>query len=79
MCHVFALIISLILLALSFIILVHLRKNESKKLKGFGYILVILLWISTIFVLVGHFYSMTNNGCQMMKDNEYHHPMMPQK
>lgn len=73
-------IIALVLLTLSFLVLVSLDKKESKKMKFFGYILVVLLWISTISVLAGHLYSMkTSCSCPMLKSSGNHHPMMQKK
>ena len=75
MCCKFAIIIALVLLTLSFLVLVTLGEKDHKTRKFFGYILVILLWISTVFVLIGSFYGMKYH-CPMMPNSENHHPTM---
>ena len=78
MCYGLLFIIALLLVVVSFFVLIALKKTDSKKLKIFGYILAVLLWISVIFILVGHFYVMKMQSHKMMNDKSYHQ-MMPKK
>jgi hypothetical protein len=68
----FAVVPASLLLAVSFFILLALRKNEEKGIKTFGYVVVALLWLSAALVFTVGIYSLaTGKGCMMQKMMHY--------
>ena len=54
-----------LLLTLSFVVLLLLRKVEEKGLKAFGYVVVSFLWLASLMVFAGAMYRL-GQGPQMM-------------
>jgi hypothetical protein len=59
-----ALVYTTILLTISFFVLFTIRKIDSKNLKFFGYMIVVLLWISAAFVFFGGLYISSTSFCR---------------
>ncbi len=59
------------LLALSFFVLLSIRKAETKGLKAFGYVVAGILWLSVLVILLGGVYKVAKGGylakCMMHK------------
>lgn len=80
-----AFIVTVLLLAVSFFVLVTARKAEEQWLKVFGYVVAILLWISAAIVFSGVMSAVTSKKCPrsqmnmhgMMKDRRFQ--MMKEK
>ena len=68
----FAVVPASLLLAVSFFILLALRKSEEKNIKTFGYVVVTLLWLSAVLVFAAGVYSLaTGRGCRMESMGHY--------
>jgi hypothetical protein len=64
---VYALIPTTMLLVVSFFVLFSLRKVEKEALKGFGYVLAALLWVSALLVFSAGIYTVSTGRCPLMK------------
>ena len=64
---VFAIIPATVLLTVSFFVMFLKRKIEAGSLKVFGYIVVILLWISAALILGCGIYTMITGQCPMIQ------------
>ncbi len=53
-----------LLLALSFFVLLSIRKAETKGLKAFGYVVAGILWLSVLVILLGGVYKIAKGGYQ---------------
>ena len=68
----FAVVPASLLLAVSFFILIALRKSEEKNIKTFGYVVATLLCLSAVLVFAAGVYSLaTGRGCMMEKTMQY--------
>ncbi len=67
LCGLFAFIPATVLLAVSFFILLTLRKAESQGLKAFGYVVAALLWLSSTIILGTGAYTLSTGRCPMKK------------
>lgn len=60
-----------LLLALSFFVLLSIRKAETKGLKAFGYVVAGILWLSVLVIFLGGVYKIAKGGylakCMMHK------------
>jgi len=75
---VFLLLPVIFLLSLSFFVLVVLSNVKTHTLKVFGYVIVALIWLTTILVFTGGIYK-TSKGMypgMFMKRAMMKHPMM---
>jgi len=59
-----------VLLTISFFVLFTLRKAEQNSLKIFGYVVIVLLWISAALILGGAIYAVVTGRQPII-------PMMP--
>lgn len=51
-----------LLLALSFFVLLSIRKAETKGLKAFGYVVAGILWLSILVIFLGGVYKIAKGG-----------------
>ncbi|MFA6350135.1 MAG: hypothetical protein WCY12_04340 [Candidatus Omnitrophota bacterium] len=63
----FAFIPATVLLAVSFFVLLTLRKAESQGLKAFGYVVAAFLWLSSTIILGAGAYTLATGRCPMKK------------
>jgi hypothetical protein len=75
----FAIIPTALLLTISFFVMVVLRKIEDKALKVFGWVIVILLWLSAGLIVSATIYKATSGSCpsMMMKNKMMGSGTMP--
>ena len=79
----FAIIPTTLLLAVSFFVLLVLRKVEEKGLKAFGYVVAALLWASALLIFSAGIYTLSTGRqpaiCMMQEMMQKKmHQMMPQ-
>ncbi len=79
-----AIIPATMLLAVSFFILLSLRKVEEKNLKTFGIVIAVLLWISAALIFSSGVYKMATGRPMMpmkhhMMKMPIEQPMVPQQ
>ena len=53
-----------LLLALSFFVLLSIRKAETKGLKAFGYVVAGILWLGVLVIFLGGVYKIAKGGYQ---------------
>ncbi|MFA5145720.1 MAG: hypothetical protein WC723_06985 [Candidatus Omnitrophota bacterium] len=75
----FAIVPATLFLTISFFVLFAVRKLESPPLKAFGYVLAVLLWISSALVLGTGVYAMSSGRCPMMDMMQGKMPCMMMK
>lgn len=71
-CGLFAIMKTLLLLIVSFFILVAVSKVESQKLKKFGRILAIVLWVIAGCVIVCTFYLSVTGNYRSFAPHSFH-------
>jgi len=60
-----------LLLALSFFVLLSINKAQTKRLKTFGYVVAVILWLAVATIILGGVYGLAKGGdkakCMMYK------------
>jgi hypothetical protein len=62
-----AIVPTTLILTVSFLVLVVVRKVESGALKIFGYVVTALLWLSAMLILSGGIFTLASGKCPMQK------------